>query len=380
MHPNGVGIHPFYAYPPTYLHLPTITGRSTEAAFLTGRYVRIRRKLMLITVIVPTTLFVSVSETSNTGVRPARMNVECAVVRLPWSSRTPPYHHKQMHKTHAAGHAGRRGPVAAPHHEWLPYLRSHLRPPPHHHVPVRTYIHTPYAYTKSDQTKRTKSYSTTHTHAHHKNSAVGLLDALIFGGAFDSCLDRATDERDTTSQLHYKQQASSQGERSGSFHLPQQQQQQPQPAAASPSHDESGGTGGIALQPLPPPAQPRDAARRDRDDSSLQSGDYPEASPSLRPHVHVGAQPYGAASGIMHHHSFHGHLHNSNSGLPAPPAMAVDAVSELTDPGLLAPMPGSVVAAVAGGGAGAVAGQGVVKGRVKIFATTYNGAWVGGFV
>ena len=58
-----VHIHPcIHIHPPT--HIPnhpgpiTSTGRSTEAAFLTGRYVRIRRKLMLITVLVPTALFV----------------------------------------------------------------------------------------------------------------------------------------------------------------------------------------------------------------------------------------------------------------------------------------------------------------------------------
>jgi hypothetical protein len=56
-----------------------------------------------------------------------------------------------------------------------------------------------------------------------------------------------------------------------------------------------------------------------------------------------------------------------------PPALAMDAVSELTDPGLLAPLPGSSV--VTGGGASAVVGgpAGVMRGRVRIFATTYNG-------
>lgn len=195
---------------------------------------------------------------------------------------------------------------------------------------------------------------------------VGLLDALIFGGAFDSCLDRATDRRDSTAsaaRLHDKQQGvSSQGEHSTSFHLPQ-----PPPGAASPPHDASGG---IALSAAV-------ASRGDRDGSRPSSVDYPEAGPSLLGpptlNIHVGAQPFGAASGLAHQHSY---LHPTEGPAPPtlPPAMAMDAVSELTDPGLLAPLPpGSSV--MTGGGASAAVGgpPGGMRGRVRIFATTYNG-------
>lgn len=197
---------------------------------------------------------------------------------------------------------------------------------------------------------------------------VGLFDALIFGGAFDSCLDRATDRRDSTAsvgRLHDKEQGvSSQGEHSTSFHLPQ-----PPLGAASPPRDTSGG---VALQGGIP-------SRGDGDDSLPSSVDYPEAGPSLigppTLNIHVGAQPFGAASGLAHQHSYLHHHDQQAGAIPLPPALAIDAVSELTDPGLLAPLPGSSVTTA--GGASAVVGgpPGMMRGRIRVFATTYNGAW-----
>jgi hypothetical protein len=199
-------------------------------------------------------------------------------------------------------------------------------------------------------------------HHHHHHRSIGLIDALIFGGAFDVCLDRSNAPKDGSS--HHKN-ASSQDQSSFAA------QQQYYPSLNNNSAGTSTAPGGIALmqqQRLPSPSDSPsggvDGRLDDDNDEEEESSDMPKAFPAL----HQGASPFGAASGLKHEQSVLAAAAAGRGGGggndPPVPVMVTDGVSELTDPGT--------------GAAPAIIGTPQaplppVKSKVKIFASTYNG-------